>query len=446
MLRSTIFSIFPLLYYALIPALACCASVYAHPLSLSDYLQAVQQYSLQLNMAKEEVIAAQAEIGIAGLRPDPELTFSGEREHIASGQPRPLTRGLELSWEIEMAGKRRARIRSAESGLSYTLAQQQAIQQQLLLEAAHTFIQSCHDLHVLERKQHSLNAFNQIEQANAVRYQSGDIGKMEWLQSQLERDRFGAEVRLAQGQAQRSQLALVIPLGHSAPFIHELIENNRNESVLQCDFMRSLSDFSLSHINDLIKHYLPKRSDIKAAQAAVEQAQHQLHLARAERWVNPTLAIGTERTPATAAGVDFAGDEFEASARSRTLMFSLSLPLPLSRFNRGHIVQAQTGVTQAELELQQTQIQAEVEVRSAYNLYLNTLENTRHYHHHLIDDAQHVLQAMHVSYKNGAVSLLELLSAQHASDDVWLEALQAHAELAIAQVELQTSLGLPVDL
>jgi len=352
-----------------------------------------------------------------------------------------------LSWEVETGGKRRARIRSAESSLSYTLAQQQDMQQQVLLEAARVFIQFCHDLQVAERKQHSLHAFNQIEQANAVRYESGDIGKMKWLQSQLERDRLRAEVgvRLAQGQVQRSQWALAVPLGYLAPFLHDLMKNNSNEPILQCGFMRTLPDFSPTDLNNLIKQGLAKRTDIKMAQAALEQAQHQLHLARAQRWVNPTLAFGTERTPVTATDIDFPGDEFDA-ARSRTLMFSVSVPLPLSRLNRGPIVQAQAALTQAELELQHTQLQAEVEVRSAYTLYQNTLDNAQYYHHYLIENAQHVLKNMSISYQNGSDSLLELLSAQYASDEVWLEALQAQADLALALVELQTSLGLPINL
>jgi len=78
MWRFIILSILSFLCYVFIPTLAFCANPYTQPLSLSAYLQAVKQYNPQLNSAKEEVMAAQAEIGIAGLSPDPELTFSAE--------------------------------------------------------------------------------------------------------------------------------------------------------------------------------------------------------------------------------------------------------------------------------------------------------------------------------------------------------------------------------
>jgi len=163
-------------------------SLHAGPVTITHYLAAVEQHSPQLQSAQQEVISAEAEISIARLRPDPELMFSSERERIRSGEPRPSTRGLELSWELETGGKRGARIRSAQSGVQLAKAGQYDTRQQLLAEAAEAFIQSCHDQLALERKQDTLAAFERIEQANALRHQAGDIGGGEWLQSRLERD------------------------------------------------------------------------------------------------------------------------------------------------------------------------------------------------------------------------------------------------------------------
>jgi len=412
------------------------SSLHAEPLTITHYLTAVEQHSPQLQSAQQEVISAQAEIGIARLRPDPELMFSSERERIRSGEPRPSTRGLELSWELETGGKRGARIRSAQSGVQLAKAGQYDTRQQLLAEAAEAFIQSCHDQLALERKQDTLAAFERIEQANALRHQAGDIGGVEWLQSRLERDRFAAEVRQAKAEARASYLALMVPLGRA---LDEVFGNT--DIPLQCDFLQTAATIEIAPLPQLIARSHEQRSDLLAAQAALEYAQSQVNVTRSERWVNPTLAIGTERTRATPEGINFSGDAFDPAPASRTLMLSLSVPLPLSKLNRGEMIQAESAVTQAMLELQHTRIALEADVRSAWALYQSALDTAQQYQSGMLEDARRVLDGMQFSYQNGAASLLELMSAQHDMDETVLEALTAQTELARAIIQLQLSSG-----
>jgi cobalt-zinc-cadmium efflux system outer membrane protein len=46
------------------------------------------------------------------------------------------------------------------------------------------------------------------------------------------------------------------------------------------------------------------RSDVRVAQATLDNARDNAGLAQANRWVNPTLAVGLTAIPATSAGVD----------------------------------------------------------------------------------------------------------------------------------------------
>jgi len=157
-----------------------------------------------------------------------------------------------------------------------------------------------------ERKQYTLAAFERIEQANALRHQAGDIGKVEWLQSRLERDRFAAEVRQARAEANASYLALMVPLGRALDDIF-----TPTDIALQCDFLHTAATIEIAPLAQLIARSHEQRSDLLAAQAALEYAQSQVNVSRSERWVNPTLSIGTERTRATPEGINFAGDAFD---------------------------------------------------------------------------------------------------------------------------------------
>ncbi|MBS0507279.1 MAG: TolC family protein [Proteobacteria bacterium] len=128
-------------------------------------------------------------------------------------------------------------------------------------------------------------------------------------------------------------------------------------------------------------------------------------------------------------------------SRSRVLGVSLSVPLPLSRLDRGDLVQAEAEVTQALLAAQQTRLKAEADVRAAQLRFVAARDNLARYRSGVLADAQRVLDGMRLSYRHGAASLLELLSAQRSADQAWLAYLQAQADLATATVQLQLSVG-----
>jgi cobalt-zinc-cadmium efflux system outer membrane protein len=286
----------------------------------------------------------------------------------------------------------------------------------------------------LERTQQPLTARGDVVQANELRRKAGDIGGVEWLQSRVERDRFQAEVVQARAEAQNSRLALSIPLGRR---LSEVFASD----ALQCGFMDLAEEAGLEDADALVAQALQSRAEVRIAQAALEHARDNAGLARANRWVNPTLSVGMAAVPATAGGTDAQGNPFDGGGRSRTLSVSVSVPLPLSRLDRGDLLQAEAAVTQAMLALQQAQNRAEADVRSARFRLTAARENVQRYRDGVLRDAQRVLEGMRLSYRHGEASLLELLSAQRSADEAYLGSLEAETELAKATVELQLSVG-----
>lgn len=393
----------------------------AKGLSFADYLSAVEQHSLELQSQQQSVVSAKAGVGIAGIRPDPQLTLGASREQVRTGTPRPLNRNYEVSMELETGGKRSARIRAARSQVRLAEAGVEGFRTQLFSDAAQDFTQACRDQ----------QALSDVVKANEVRRKAGDIGTVEWRQSRVERDQFQADVTQARADAQTSRLALSVPLGR------KLSEVFSSED-LQCDFQPFANG---KNIEALVVQALDARSDVRVAQAALDNARDNAGVAQANRWVNPTLAVGVAAIPATAAGVDNEGKAFDAGNRSRMLSVSVSVPIPFSRMNRGEVLQAESVVTQAMLGLQQSQHKAEADVRSAYFRFAAAQENVERYRSNVLTDAQRVLESIRLSYRHGEASLLELLSAQRSADDAYLGYLQAEADLAKATVDLQLSIG-----
>ena len=403
----------------------------AKGLNFADYLSAVEQNSLDLQSQQQNVVSAQAGVGIAGIRPDPQLTLGASREQVRTGTPRPLNRNYEVSMELETGGKRSARIRAARSQVRLAEAGVEGFRTQLFSDAAQDFTQACRDQQALQRKEQTLKALSDVVKANEVRRKAGDIGTVEWRQSRVERDQFQADVTQARADAQTSRLALSVPLGR------KLSEVFSSED-LQCDFQPFANS---KNIEALVVQALDARSDVRVAQAALDNARDNAGVAQANRWVNPTLAVGVAAIPATAAGVDSEGKAFDAGNRSRMLSVSVSVPIPFSRLNRGEVLQAESVVTQAMLGLQQSQHKAEADVRSAYFRFEAARENVERYRSNVLTDAQRVLESIRLSYRHGEASLLELLSAQRSADDAYLGYLQAEADLAKATVDLQLSIG-----
>ncbi|UJB65662.1 TolC family protein [Acidovorax sp. YS12] len=396
-----------------------------------DYLQAVEAHSLDLQAQQTTVTAARAGVGIAGLRPDPELSLGWSREQVRTGVPRPSSYNPAISWELETGGKRAARIREATSHVRLAEAQVEGFRHGLFNDSASAFAEVCRTREVLARKQQTLQALDDVVRANEVRRKAGDVGGVELLQSRVERDQFAADVTQARADAQAALVALSVPLGRR---VGEVL----GDGPLDCDFAPFTAGDDLQA---LLPAAMQARDDIQIAEATLNNARDKASLAQANRWVNPTLSVGVTNTAGYPAGTGRDGEPYDAASRSRTLAVSVSVPLPLSRLDKGDLVQAEAEVTQAMLGLEQARHRAEADVRAARFRFVAARDNVARYRDGVLADAQKVLEGMRLSYRHGAASLLELLVAQRSADDAYLAYLQARADLATATVQLQLSVG-----
>jgi cobalt-zinc-cadmium efflux system outer membrane protein len=413
----------------------CAAPAFAQTVGLADYLGAVETRSLDLQAQRENVVSARAGVSVAGLRPDPQFT-AGIASKELSGANKPsaataLTAGL--AFTLETGGKRGARVRNAQSNVLLSQAGVDAFTQQLQTDAASAFVESCRAQAVLLRKQASLAAFRDTVKANELRLKAGDIGLLELRQSRVEAERFATDVNAAAAAAEVATLNLSGPLGERFDTVFG------RAATPACAPVRAQA---LPDLDTLVREALQARRDVKLAQATVDTARAGTELVRSNRWVDPVVNVGLTNTPRIPPVVDSSGTTTNSPAEhSLTLGLTVSVPLPLSRLQDGEVRQAESALTQALLQMQATVLRAQIDVQATHALYRAAVQNVERYETAVLPDADRVLDGMRLSYRKGAASLLDLLTAQRTADDAHLGHLQAVADLANATVKLQLSVG-----
>lgn len=397
------------------------------------YLDAVEQHSLDLAAQRETVTAARAGVSVAGLAPDPSLSWGvGPREFSSEVDPKPrLGQSLGLSWTLETAGKRGRRVQAAESAVAVAQANAEGVKHGLFSVAAGAFAEACRSREALLHQESTLQALSEVVRANEIRRKAGDVGGLELLQSRSERDQYQAAVVKARADARVAQINLAVPLSGS-------LAEAFGEQPLDCAYRPFEPG---DDIAALVERALRERDDVRVARATLANARDNAELARANRYVDPNISLSYGYSPHGRSSVDADGHPVEGSARSNTVSLSMSVPIPLSRLQRGELVQAESAVTQAQLALRQTELRAEADVRATLAQYEAARDNLARYRDSVLADSQKVLEGMRLSYRTGAASLLELLNAQRSADDAYLAYLQAQADLANATVQLQLSLA-----
>ncbi|MBI4767153.1 MAG: TolC family protein [Deltaproteobacteria bacterium] len=407
-----------------------------------EYLEAVEKHSLDLKTQRQNIINAQADISIAGVRPDPELTFGIDSTELSEpNKPNASTAttiGLDLT--IETAGKRGKRKQVAESKLKLAKVNVAAFSQQLGVDSASAFIEAYRTQEALARKRSTLKSFQELVRATEIRFKTGDVSKLELWQTNVEADRFFSEVTTAEAEAKAAELTLSVFLGKSfnEVFPGAVVHFEVKEESLQFD------QFDLA---TLISKAIKNRYDIRVAEAEVESSRNSLQLVRANRWVDPKVNVGLTNTPRVDSIFDREGNVTNSPAeRSLELGLTITLPIPFSRLQKGELIQAETAVSQAQLQRSSILLKAETEVRVTLAKYLASSQNVRRYREHVLKDADRVIDGMRTAYRMGSASFIELLNAQRTADGVYLDYLQAIADLANTAVKLQISVGMRPDL
>jgi cobalt-zinc-cadmium efflux system outer membrane protein len=392
-------------------------------LSRDGYIREVIESNLTLAAERTNVPIAQAQISVARILPDPALSVGitsldvsrvGAQNSVAVG----------LSVPLEWPGRQGARVdvsmlerQSAEAVLDDALRIMRS-------SAALAFIAALEAKMQLVVARQSLDSLERFVLANQVRLRAGDIGEVPLIQARVEAERYRADVLTAEGDANARAVALRGYLGPQAP------------SALRIDPSGDLREAPLTvHDDALVARALSERADIRAQRLSQAASSARIRLTRVNRGVDVVLGLGWQ--------FFFAGEQGSAfqAPPYHTVFANVTVPLPISRLNRGLMDSAVSTAEQAQLRTSALEVQIENEVRQAIVRYSASLAALDVYDRGLLQDSARVLEAILYAYQRGGATLLEVLSAQRTLDDVRSAFVTALANVSRARIALAAAVG-----
>lgn len=384
-----------------------------HILSFNEFFQNVMLNNLDLITEQYDVSIAEAAVVASRIFPDPEvemLFHVFEDESFNGFQP---TIEIEMELPIELFGKRRFRIRQAQAEAFAARARLDDFLRYLRAESAAIFATALNYQSVIETMNIILDELNQLAEANKERYQAGEIGRMELIQTQLEVSNYMSEIFLMQTE-----------FYELLSDVYFMIGGIPADSLI---FSGSLDiDPPLIFYDRLKEQTLNTRADIRFAEKMTEAAEHSVRLARAERLPDMSLMGGFNN---------------ENSRGIKAAYLGLVIPLKFSGFNRGQYEISYYEREQSRLFLEATLLEAEIELKQTYNKFLLMTRKKNLFTETILVDAQTVKDAAIYSYERGESSLLEVLEAQRTMNEIYMNYYDALLQYALSIIELSKASG-----
>ncbi len=396
-----------------------CAVVFANPaagqeslqrISMAEALRLFGENSLALQIARAD--ARQTEGMARQSRAYFNPAFTVAREDLGRGSEGYWETTVGLEQRVEWPGRTAARGRGAGHRVGSARAGLRADSLRLAFDVRHAYSEAW----AAEERELGLRRTADVILTIAAdaerRLEEGDLSGYEARRLRLERVRIEGELEVARLQtlaARRTLATLVVS----------------DESVVQLGPADPLVGQPPSIIRATALAALEERPDLEAATAALAAARAQASIA-GSGWVpDPTLKLGYKEQ----------ADGFSGAA------LGLTLPIPL--FDRhggaGDAARAQAAAAAAGLDLRRRW--ARSDVLATADRYESTRARLASLGEGLMADADALLAAASVAYREGEMTLLELLDAARAFRDARSTAVSLRADTWIAYYDLLRAMG-----
>jgi cobalt-zinc-cadmium efflux system outer membrane protein len=391
-------------------------------ITFSNFMVQVEKANLYLAMQRYNVPIAQAQLTAASVFPDPTLQAGYSGDASWSGQP--STYSAALAQEFVLGGKRHYREDAARAVLLGSSATLSDYLRNLRAVAAETFIDGLADILKLNQMEKSLERAHQLVELNVERLRQGETSEDALMRAriaELEAHSALADVESALYQT-LAQLALLMGISDRDGLI---APKGDLEGVTQT--------FSLAQ---LVERAVTSRSDVVAAEYTLRNAQAGYQLAKAARIPDVTITAGYSHLTRITNPIDPAPAWEQAG-------ISVSLPITVfSTLNGGAVQVAYYQELQAERALRGTKLQAESDVRRAYQHYILAVNEAQSFGSELLNDSSEIYQSRLFKLRKGQVTMLDVLDAYQALTQLYLDYYNALSGRAKALAELEQAAGI----
>lgn len=391
-------------------------------ITYKEFLSRMISNNLSYTAERFNIDIAEAEVQAAKAFPDPELSFGW-----ADNQQKRMQMGYgfeaELSWDLELGGKRKARKNLARDQKVLAELELQEFFHTLRAESTVTFLEGMQNKMLFDIQRDSYLSMQQVAQSDSIRYSLGQISKVDAIQSKLEAKSMWNDLQDADDTWENSLVE-----------IRNIISVNRHDTIYVPE--GSFDKFArLFDLDDLIVTAQNNRADYLVARQNKVVAGRQVALARAERAIDLGLSVGVENN-------SFVKNAVAPTPGNTVVKAGISVPLKFSNRKEAGLKTALYEEKQADLEYLSIELELEKEITQAYRNYLTKQKQIYRFENGMLQEAKEVFEGIKYSYQRGASSLLEVLDAQRTYNEIQQAYAETLFEYASALVELEKAVGI----
>lgn len=400
--------------------LALALPVQAQTLTYPEYMQAVAEKNTSYLAEKHNVDIATANLQAAKVFNDPELSVdytNNQDWYMLMGQSLEFA----LSYDLDISGNRRARIRAASSEKEITEASVAAFLCNLRFEAAQAWAEAWRLQKSVALTKEGVRDMELIARSDSLRLKAGDVGRADATQSHLE------------AQTMRGQLTQMEAEYRSSLMDLSLLMGGESVSALGTeDLPITGRTYDEQELFLLAENH---REDLKAAELGQTLSENNLKMVKASRIPELGLSLGYSYN-------NEVRNEIAPAPKVNGLSVGISIPLKFSSLNKGGLNAAKAEVLQSQKIYETARLQVHTEVAQAYTRLQAARKVLTQYDGTMISDARQVLESRKAGYLKGESSLLDLLTAQRTYQDVMLSYVQAQCDCYVCEVSLQHAIGI----
>jgi cobalt-zinc-cadmium efflux system outer membrane protein len=385
------------------------------PLTLERAVDRFLQRNLAVEAARHRVDVARAEQLVARARPNPTLTLSAE--NLPYSGPTPASElyeiGTTYSHPIELGGKRERRLNVADATVAVAEAELADTLQRRLLDLKRAFYEVLLARHAVEHATDNRRALDGLVTLNETRLRGGAIAEGEVIKARVERGKADTALAHARLELQQAGIKLLDILGESDFVAAGMVDGELGPAPGVVPDLASLRTTALQ-----------RRPAIVAAEQSSALATRRIALEKSRRTPDVSPFVGLRRV-----------------GENNTVLFGISIPLPIIDRNEGGIARARADARAAQTGLALQRNRALADVEAAYRAWENARQRAAAFDQGLLRQADEAQSIARAAYQEGAIELLPYLEAQRTRAEVQQQYLRALFDARVSVLQLEHAVG-----
>jgi cobalt-zinc-cadmium efflux system outer membrane protein len=375
-------------------------------LTFEEIYELAARDNLLVNAVRRRRAVAEAQLQIAGVRPNPDFISSYTRS-----EPRLQ---YSVSQLVELGGKRGRRIDVAKNELRLTELDVDAALRTLRRDLRGGYFNLALARNSYELGRQAVAQAKELADIARARFEAGDIAQFEVLQAELGVDRATNDLDRLEN-TERIARSLLNQLLNREP---EVPLDQRDSLFVRLSSLTTQT---------LIAQALSQNVELRTVEQQIKTEESRLRLARAQRVPDLTLEPGIET--------------HDSAFEHPGFKMQVTVPLPIFNRGQGDIRKSSAMLDQlrAERDAARQRISSEIG-RAALNLE-TARKQVEFYETRLLPEAERLRQLAIESYQVGQTGLLSVIDATRNARDVRQAYLQALFDYQTALADLEQAAG-----